>query len=74
MEIQNPTLSVGETVEIVILVPEEQSISLAERLAFLKLPITERRRILATQAEEMSAHYEQDSQWQELMAGDIIDY
>ncbi|MFQ4145349.1 hypothetical protein [Chlorogloeopsis sp. ULAP02] len=32
------------------------------------------RRILENQAEMMLAYYQQDSEWQELMAGDIIDY
>lgn len=78
IEIQAPTLSVGQTVEIVILIPEaipeEQTLTLEERQDFLKLPMSERRRILESQAEAMLAHYQQDSQWQELMAGDIIDY
>lgn len=83
IEIQAPTLSVGQTVEIVILIPEatvpespaeEQTLTLEERQDFLKLPMSERRRILETQAEAMLAHYQQDSEWQELMAGDIIDY
>lgn len=79
IEIQEPTLSVGQTVEIVILipeatVPEEQTLTLEQRQDFLKLPMSERRRILESQAEAMLAHYQQDSQWQELMAGDIIDY
>ncbi len=83
IEIQAPTLSVGQTVEIVILIPEatvpespaeEQTLTLEERQDFLKLPMSERRRILETQAEAMLAHYQQDSEWQELMAGDMIDY
>ena len=79
IEIQAPNLSVGQTVEIVILVPEvtldsSQNLSLEQRLAFLKLPIAERKRILQSQAETMLAHYQKDSEWQELMAGDIIDY
>jgi hypothetical protein len=82
IEIQAPTLSVGQTVEVIVLVSEdtvadsseEQSLSLEQRLAFLKLPLAERRVILASQAETILPHYQQDSQWQELMAGDIIDY
>ena len=79
IEIQAPNLSVGQTVEVVILVPEvtpdsSQNLSLEQRLAFLKLPIAERKRILQSQAETMLAHYQKDSEWQELMAGDIIDY
>ncbi len=83
IEIQAPNLTVGQTVKVVILAPEvdphfstikEQDLSLEERLAFLKLPIAERRSILARQAEKLMAHYQQDSEWQELMAGDIIEY
>lgn len=55
-------------------ITEEQSPSLEQRLAFLKLPMAERRHILKSQAEIMLAHYQQDSEWQELMTGDIIDY
>ncbi|MFB2918289.1 MULTISPECIES: hypothetical protein [Aerosakkonema] len=69
IEIQSPNLSVGETVEVFILVPEatpdsveERNLSLAQRLAFLKLPIAERRRILESQAETMLAHYQQNSE------------
>ena len=83
IEIQAPNLIVGQTVEVIILLQElathssntkEQSPSLEQRLAFLKLPIAERRHILESQAERMLTHYQQDSEWQELMTGDILDY
>jgi hypothetical protein len=83
IEIQAPTLSVGQTVEIAIIISEpavaessaeEKTLTLEQRQDFLKLPMSERRRILETQAEAMLAHYQEDSEWQELMAGDIIDY
>lgn len=83
IEIQAPDLTVGQTVEVVILVQEvspdsstteDCSPSLKQRLAFLKLLMTERKYILESQAEIMVSHYQQDSEWQELMAGDIIDY
>jgi acyl-CoA reductase-like NAD-dependent aldehyde dehydrogenase len=48
--------------------------SLSKRQAFLKLPIEERRKILAQQAEELLEHYAKDSEWKALMAGDIISY
>ncbi len=82
IEIQSSNLTEGQTVEVVIIISEinnsmpsknNQSPSLQERQAFLKLPITERRHILEAQAEVMLSHYQQDSEWQELMAGDIID-
>ncbi len=83
IEVQDPDLTVGQTVEVVILIQEvtpdfstteEQSPSLEQRLAFLKLPIDQRRHILKSQAEIMLSHYQQNSEWQELMAGDVIDY
>ncbi|MEG4285744.1 hypothetical protein QUB68_21680 [Microcoleus sp. A006_D1] len=44
------------------------------RREFIKLPIEERRRILAEQAEVMLSHYQEDREWQELQTGDLIDY
>ncbi|PHM09041.1 hypothetical protein [Nostoc sp. 'Peltigera malacea cyanobiont' DB3992] len=44
------------------------------RREFMKLPLEERRCILAAQAELMLLHYEQDREWQELQTGDLIDY
>jgi hypothetical protein len=81
IEIETPNLIVGQTVEVVILIPndtpdsvEKQSLSLEQRIAFLKLPMAERRRILESQTETMITHYQQDLEWEELMSGDIIDY
>ena len=42
-----------------------------DRRAFMKLPMAERQRILAAQAEAMSAHYEQDAEWQEWVNLDV---
>lgn len=36
-----------------------------DRRAFMRLPIEERRRILAQQAEAMVEHYQQDLTWQD---------
>ncbi|QLE57994.1 hypothetical protein FD725_22245 [Nostoc sp. TCL26-01] len=44
------------------------------RSEFMKLPLEERRRILAEQAEQMLLHYQQDKEWQELETGDLLDY
>lgn len=75
IEIQAPNLSVGQTVEVIILVPiAEQTLSLEQRQDFLKLPMSERRRILESQAQTILDRYQQENEWQELMAGDIIDY
>ncbi|MCU0543865.1 MAG: hypothetical protein MUE44_17080 [Oscillatoriaceae cyanobacterium Prado104] len=81
IEIESPNLLVGQTVEVVVfindgsadLLPDDRELSLEQRLAFLKLPLEQRRLIMASQAEAMLAHYQENTEWQELMAGDIID-
>ena len=40
----------------------------------MELPIEERRRILARQAQNLQEHYEEDSERKELQAGDITEY
>jgi Mg/Co/Ni transporter MgtE len=50
---------------------KQQNIS---RRELMKLPIEERQKILAAQSEEMLEHYQQNQEWQELQAGDLIDY
>lgn len=52
----------------------QQPLSLCDRRAFLQLPLEERRRILAEQAQAMAQHYQQDAEWQELQAGALIEY
>ena len=52
-------------------------LTLADRIAFMKLPIEERRRILAEQAEAMVAHYELEENRRERelwQGGDIVEY
>lgn len=51
-----------------------ETLTLADRKAFLKRPLAERRRVLADQAEKMVAHYEQEREWQEIAPGDLIEY
>jgi hypothetical protein len=43
-------------------------------ILLMKLPLADRRKILAAQADVMAVHYEQDHDWREFMAGDFIDY
>ncbi len=45
-----------------------------QRRTFLKLPLSERRRILTQQAADMENHYQQNKDWKEFLAGDIIEY
>jgi len=55
---------------------ERESLSLADRRAFMKLPLEERRRILAEQVDRLVEHYEQESETAERLAwqgGDIVE-
>ncbi|WP_017324366.1 hypothetical protein [Synechococcus sp. PCC 7336] len=49
-------------------------LTLEERRDFLEKPLVERRRILAEQAEAIQTHYEQNTEWKEWLAGDIVEY
>ena len=59
------------------LVSSEETMTLEQRRAFLKLPLAERRRILSQQAQRAASHYEFEQRvlereaWQ---AGDIVEY
>ncbi len=54
----------------------DQGLSLAQRRAYMRLPLAERRKLLAEQAEWMAEHYEQELEriereaWQ---GGDIVE-
>ena len=58
----------GEKVDI------DQPLTLVERRALMKLPLSERRRILAAQSDRIATHYEEDTTWRDLHGGDIVDY
>lgn len=53
---------------------ENTELTLSQRREFLKLPVEERRRILEQQSNRIQHHYQEDTQWQEWLEGDIIDY
>ena len=57
----------GEVVEV------QESITLVERQSFLKLPLEERRKIMARQAREMAASYK-EGKMQDLETGEILEY
>lgn len=48
------------------------SLSLIQRRAFLALPLEQRRRIMAEQANQLAPDYEPDRDWQDLNTDDII--
>ncbi len=51
----------------------ELALPIIERRSFMKLPLEERRRILAEQAEKLATYYAQDSEWREMEAGDLVE-
>jgi Zn-dependent peptidase ImmA (M78 family) len=59
--------ALGEPVDV------QEPITLVERQAFLKLPIEERRKIMAKQAREMAAEYEH-GKVEDLETGEIVEY
>lgn len=46
----------------------QSAVAALDRRAFLRLPLSERRRILKEQAEKLAAHYERDREWREWLA------
>lgn len=54
----------------------DQKLSLAQRRAYMRLPLAERRKRLAEQAEQMAEHYEQELERRERevwQGGDIVE-
>lgn len=52
----------------------KEPLSLIERRSFMKLPLEDRRKLLAEQAGKFEAFYRQNSETEGLGGGDIIDY
>ncbi len=52
----------------------KQSLTLIQRQKFMQLPLEERRRLMAQQAEKFSDHYKENQDWKELEGGDFLDY
>lgn len=75
LEIETPDLPIGQTIEVILVIPEtlQAPLTLSDRYAFLKLPITERQKVLSMQAEAMIEHYENNTEWKDLMTGDIVE-
>jgi hypothetical protein len=51
-----------------------QTPSLAQRRAFVQLPIEKRRRLLERAARKLANHYLHDPEWRELERGDLVEY
>ncbi len=67
LEIELPNLPIGQTVEVILIVPDAQTPNSRgiDRRSFLKLPMAERRSILEQQSEAALPHYQQDQEWRE---------
>ena len=59
------------------IIEAEQGMTIAQRLSFMELPLEERRRILAQQAEHAAPYYENEAATRERelwQGGDIVEY
>lgn len=57
-----------------VTVEDGERLDAIQRRAFLKLPMEERRRLLAAQAEAMAEHYARDQAWRDAQGGDVYEY
>ena len=76
IEIDLPNLPVGQTIEVILIIPDppESNLQSIDRQSFLKLSISERRRILAEQAEAALPYYEENrAEWEEWINLDIAE-
>jgi len=75
---QNGLISLHESLpmelegkQVRIVVEEISTVTKVDRRAFMRLPIEERRLILAQQAEAMVNHYQQDLTWRDWTSFDV---
>ena len=81
IEIASSELTPGVRAEVIVLAEEPTSPKTetalprqrVRRRVFMKLPLQERRRILAEQADQMAEHYSQDTEVRDLGGGDFAD-
>ena len=77
LDIILPSLKEGQTIEVILIVPETLPNKSIDRQAFQQLPLEERRRILTQQAEAMKEYYQTDQEcqdWLNFDSGEIYDY
>jgi hypothetical protein len=74
LEIDLPNLPIGQTVEVILIIPSSPAChpQMIDRKSFLKLSIEERNCILEQQAEASLPHYQENqAEWQEWIDLDI---
>ncbi|WP_293092154.1 hypothetical protein [Moorena sp. SIOASIH] len=65
LEISLPNLPVGQTIEVILIVPKTTQNQSIERQDFQQLTLEERRRLLAQQAEAMKDYYQENEEWKD---------
>ncbi len=71
LEIDLPNLTIGQTIEVIPIIPDAEQ---SHPQSFLKLSIAERRHILAQQAEAALPYYQQNqTEWKEWINLDIVE-
>lgn len=71
---QLPETKLSLAYSLLLELADTEADTLSPQLDFIRLPLDERRRIMAQQAEQIAAHYEQTAdERQEWQAGDFID-
>ena len=53
---------------------EQDEVDLTDPIVLMRLPLAERQRVLTMQAASMIEHYDQDLEWRDFTAGDIVEY
>ena len=69
-----PVTKLSRAYHFLLDLANDEADTLSPQLSFMQLPLDERRRVMAEQAQQMVAHYEQTAvERQEWQAGDFID-
>lgn len=53
---------------------EQAEVDLTDPIVLMRLPLAERQRVLTMQAASMIEHYDQDPEWRDFTAGDLVEY
>jgi hypothetical protein len=73
IEISAPQWSEGASVDVLVMLKEQPKSPKMTRDEILRMPIEQRRQLLAQQSEHMAAHYGSDAERFEWQGGDIIE-
>lgn len=71
LDLHIPELEEGQNVEIIIIVPENETINDNENNARKNKTLATRRKLMEKQAEAMKKYYEEDQSWREWVNLDL---